>query len=435
MATVIKGKYIDVIDMTTWNGPNRPGYPMVPEYITVHETANPTPGADSIMHAKFVQNGGGAQGVSFHRSVDDHQSTKILNDNENGWHAGDGRDGPGNRKSLAIETCINSDGDWNKTKENLIKLVAQLCDQHNIPADAAHIVPHQHWSGKHCPNQMLNEGSLPTIISQAAALVAGGSQEQPARPDRIYFPQTQHWLALGFKAFYESHGDEALSLFGYPISEEFDLDGKTYSTLSGLASKSTPISMVILGTWNWDSWDLRTPTRHVRIIRKHLAPGRMTIEIDMAKIARTTEAMTNMLMLSRSTFNAGIEMSRPALHFGNTAMMKPSVFAFGHHLKIRNVVVRWVAVDVVNDFILRQIPAKMLFHHLPMLARLPFRRIRDANIAVRFLPFTATPKGTVWPTLRSGATRMRTVFPSTFLLSRKARNRTLCRRTGRCRLS
>ena len=146
VATVIKGKYIDVIDMTNWNGPNRPGYPMVPEYITVHETANPTPGADSIMHAKFVQNGGGAQGVSFHRSVDDHQSTKILNDNENGWHAGDGRDGPATQ-GLRLRRASTATATGQDQGEPLL-LVAQLCDEHNIPADADHIKQHNFFSGK-----------------------------------------------------------------------------------------------------------------------------------------------------------------------------------------------------------------------------------------------------------------------------------------------
>ena len=37
--------------------------------------------------------------------------------------------------------------------------------------------------------------------------------------DRIYFAATGHTLAYGFKQFWESHG--GLSVFGYPISEEF----------------------------------------------------------------------------------------------------------------------------------------------------------------------------------------------------------------------
>jgi len=53
---------------------------------------------------------------------------------------------------------------------------------------------------------------------------------EPARavrdgPDRIYFPQTGHFLAFGFLDFWLAHGDTLL--FGYPLSEELDEGGLT----------------------------------------------------------------------------------------------------------------------------------------------------------------------------------------------------------------
>ncbi len=49
--------------------------------------------------------------------------------------------------------------------------------------------------------------------------------------DRVYFPQTGHTLAYGFKQFWDTHG--GLAVFGYPISEEFSerdaATGKTYT--------------------------------------------------------------------------------------------------------------------------------------------------------------------------------------------------------------
>jgi len=54
---------------------------------------------------------------------------------------------------------------------------------------------------------------------------------QNSTADRIYFPQTGHSLAYGFKQFWESHG--GLAVFGYPISEEFNEKnpdtGQTYT--------------------------------------------------------------------------------------------------------------------------------------------------------------------------------------------------------------
>jgi hypothetical protein len=44
-------------------------------------------------------------------------------------------------------------------------------------------------------------------------------------PDRRYFEATGHSLAFAFKRFWEANG--GLMIFGAPISEEFDLDGRT----------------------------------------------------------------------------------------------------------------------------------------------------------------------------------------------------------------
>lgn len=50
-------------------------------------------------------------------------------------------------------------------------------------------------------------------------------------PDRVFFNETGHWLAYGFKKYWEENG--GLWRFGYPISEEFQeknaQDGKTYT--------------------------------------------------------------------------------------------------------------------------------------------------------------------------------------------------------------
>lgn len=48
-------------------------------------------------------------------------------------------------------------------------------------------------------------------------------QEPPAVPtaERVYFPQTQHYISAGFKAFWQAHGGERI--FGYPLTEEFSI--------------------------------------------------------------------------------------------------------------------------------------------------------------------------------------------------------------------
>lgn len=130
---------------------NRPCYPMTPRYITVHTTANQSKGANALAHARYLKNGGA--GTSWHFTVDDTQIVQHLPTNECGWHAGDGRNGTGNRQSIGIEICENADGNFEKAVANAIGLIVHLMREHNIPI--SRVVPHKHWTGKQCPRPLL----------------------------------------------------------------------------------------------------------------------------------------------------------------------------------------------------------------------------------------------------------------------------------------
>ena len=68
---------------------NRPGIIKTStEYITVHDTANNSSGANAKMHANYVQGGGG--GTSWHYSIDQDNCYHQVPDNEVAYHAGDG---------------------------------------------------------------------------------------------------------------------------------------------------------------------------------------------------------------------------------------------------------------------------------------------------------------------------------------------------------
>ena len=68
---------------------NRPGIVKIStEYITVHDTANNSSGANAKMHANYVQGGGG--GTSWHYSIDQDNCYHQVPDNEVAYHAGDG---------------------------------------------------------------------------------------------------------------------------------------------------------------------------------------------------------------------------------------------------------------------------------------------------------------------------------------------------------
>lgn len=131
----------------------RPGYAMKPEYLTIHQTGNTNPGADAKMHNRYVHNN--APNPSWHFTVDDKVIYQHLPLTENGWHAGDGTNGPGNRKSIAIEICVNRDGNLAKAEANAAWLAAKLIKEVNtLKPFPACMKQHYDWSGKNCPAQI-----------------------------------------------------------------------------------------------------------------------------------------------------------------------------------------------------------------------------------------------------------------------------------------
>lgn len=144
---------VKIIEILAIEGSNaRPGHELIPKYITIHNTANTTKGADADNHARYLQTGAKDGTVSYHYCVDDGQIVRIIPDNENAWHAGDGKDGTGNRQSLSIEICENVDGDLKKATDNAVELTAMLAKKYNIPLK--NIVQHNYWNKKDCPRRL-----------------------------------------------------------------------------------------------------------------------------------------------------------------------------------------------------------------------------------------------------------------------------------------
>jgi len=145
------------VDLVPVGTKMRPGYSMIADYITCHNTGNSTKGADEYLHTSFVDNSG--KYVSWHFTVGANMIFQEIPINENAWHAGDGRSGTGNRKSLSAELC-EVGGDWLKIRENGLKLFVWLMfNVDSLINDNWYktIVPHQKWSGKYCPRIILSE--------------------------------------------------------------------------------------------------------------------------------------------------------------------------------------------------------------------------------------------------------------------------------------
>lgn len=129
---------------------NRPGYALKAEYITIHDTGNKAKTADAANHANYLIGDTAAKKpVSWHFTVDDKQIIQHLPISENGWAAGDGSNGTGNRKSIQIEICENEGGNRVAAEANAAKLVAYLLEVTGLPIST--VVQHNKWSGKNCP--------------------------------------------------------------------------------------------------------------------------------------------------------------------------------------------------------------------------------------------------------------------------------------------
>ena len=147
-------------------------------YITIHETANTSRGANAEMHARYINNGSSA---TWHYTVDDKEVVQHYLDTRQCWHAGDGG-GAGNTQSIGIEICVNSDGNFSKTIDNAVDLVKMLMGKYKIPL--SNVVQHNHWSGKDCPRNLrhgtkgINWNQFKARLSTTAA--------KPATSNRLY---------------------------------------------------------------------------------------------------------------------------------------------------------------------------------------------------------------------------------------------------------
>lgn len=136
-----------IVDQSTANKVSYNGTNPV-NYISIHQTGNTSVGANAQVHADLQKNGFSA---SWHYQVDDKEVIQSLDDSVQAWHAGDRR-GKGNTESIAIEICINSDGNYEKAVENGAELAKHLLDKYNLGIDR--LKQHHDWSGKNCPAQI-----------------------------------------------------------------------------------------------------------------------------------------------------------------------------------------------------------------------------------------------------------------------------------------
>ena len=141
---------VDHIPKTTPNN-KRSGRKLEPKHITIHNTANEKSTAQN--ERDWLTNPSNNITASWHIVVDEREAIEAIPLNEIACHAGDGN-GQGNTASIGIEICES--GNYEKTLENAVELVAQMLHERNWGIDK--LRRHYDWSKKICPRLMYDNG-------------------------------------------------------------------------------------------------------------------------------------------------------------------------------------------------------------------------------------------------------------------------------------
>lgn len=128
-------------------------YEMTAKFIVVHNTANDATARNEI--AYMVRN---SSSTSYHYAIDDKEIVQGLPENRNGWHAGDGREGNGNRNGIGIEICYSESGGerFIGAEKLAAKFIAFKLNEKGWGIDK--VKKHQDFQKKYCPHRTLNMG-------------------------------------------------------------------------------------------------------------------------------------------------------------------------------------------------------------------------------------------------------------------------------------
>ena len=161
---------------------------MDPQFTVTHNSGTPSnPSAQALNTS--MRNDSTTQ-KSWHFSVDENNIVQGLPLNRNGWHSGDGRDGDGNRKGIAIEICRDmldeTDAEFTLAERNAAIFIADLMYQRGWAKET--IRKHQDFADKYCPHKTLDKGwdrYVDMVLDYLDQLMQfKADSDQPAEPDQ-----------------------------------------------------------------------------------------------------------------------------------------------------------------------------------------------------------------------------------------------------------
>lgn len=149
-------------------------YGLTPVGICVHNTDNDASANNEISYMISNDNA-----TSYHYAIDDKEVVQGIPENRNAFHAGDGREGDGNRKYLGVEICYSKSGSerFIKAEKNAAIFIAMKLKERNW--DISYVKKHQDFSGKYCPRRTLDMGWQRFLNMIQAELDELNEEEEP----------------------------------------------------------------------------------------------------------------------------------------------------------------------------------------------------------------------------------------------------------------
>ena len=163
----------------------------------VHNTANDATARNEVEYMKNNNNT-----VSFHYSIDDKEIVQGIEENRNAWHAGDGRNGKGNRHGIAIEICYSKSGGerFDLAEKNAVKFIAEKLKEKGWGIDK--VKKHQDFNGKYCPHRTLDLGwerFLNMIREELGQTTSNTNEVQSTDDKKEVIKKLQHAYNVSYK--------------------------------------------------------------------------------------------------------------------------------------------------------------------------------------------------------------------------------------------
>lgn len=172
--------------------------------VTIHETGNTAKGANAKAHRNYYMNlakSNSGISIGYHYFVDDTEAYLMHPENEIAWTNGDGH-GDGNYKTVSIEICVNSDGNFAKARDNGAYVAAVVLKNNGIKkvigvtgSDAqgnkakANLFQHRSWMVKNCPENIRNKGLWNDFVKATQKhldTLWGKKSESKVEPKKAY---------------------------------------------------------------------------------------------------------------------------------------------------------------------------------------------------------------------------------------------------------